>query len=61
MRKALVGCGAGAVKQHERANAEVQWQPCRCAGSPVKAVGLSLRLAAESYLSYGMIILHAYR
>lgn len=33
---------SGSGEADERANAEVQGQPCRCAGSSVKAAGLSL-------------------
>ncbi len=35
---------SGSVEAGERANAEVQRQPCRCAGSSVKAAGLSLHM-----------------
>ncbi len=34
---------SGSEEAEERAYAEVQWQPCCCAGPSVKAAGLSLQ------------------
>ena len=51
------GGGAGAEKHHKRANAEVQWQPCRCAGPSVKAAGLSLHLQRRAISAMGVNII----
>lgn len=45
------------MKHHKRANAEVQWQPCRCAGPSVKAAGLSLHLQRRAISAMGVNIL----
>ena len=48
---------SGAEKHHKRANAEVQWQPCRCAGPSVKAAGLSLHLQRRAISAMGVNII----